>query len=110
MDKKIKKLWIAALRSGKFEQVKGRMRKMVKGEYHYCCLGVLEQIRCERTGDKFTNGTGVSSGLLSDVTQKWAGLDTEDPLLEPVKKLTAAKLNDAGKSFKYIADRIEKYL
>lgn len=109
MNKRIKKLWLKALRSGKFKQANGAMREEdpdgYKG-YAHCCLGVLEQIRCDETGKKFRE----NDSLLAPVTMKWAGLTTDDPILAPRKQTYAAEMNDDGKSFKFIADRIEKYL
>lgn len=40
LDKEIKKAWIEALRSGKYEQGKGYLKK----DGAYCCLGVLCEI------------------------------------------------------------------
>ncbi len=36
--------WIAALRSGKYEQGKGKLKRTCNGETSYCCLGVLCEI------------------------------------------------------------------
>jgi hypothetical protein len=38
MDKEIKKKWMAALRSDKYQQIRKRLRK---GKTGMCCLGVL---------------------------------------------------------------------
>jgi len=40
MDQKLKKLWISALSSGKFEKGKGSLNR----ENKFCCLGVLCEI------------------------------------------------------------------
>lgn len=44
----IKKVWLSALRSGKFRQCKSRLKKSTgvegRGKYSYCCLGVLCEI------------------------------------------------------------------
>lgn len=43
INSEVKKLWIESLRSGKYKQAKGQLRKIneKEGEYSYCCLGVL---------------------------------------------------------------------
>jgi|SRR6185369_2586126 len=110
MKKRIKKLWVDALRSGEFQQCERTLRKGGGKNVEYCCLGVLEQIRVQETGDRFTRGKGSYAGLLSEKTQAWAGLSTSDPVLMPLRKKTASDLNDDGKTFAEIADRIEKYL
>jgi hypothetical protein len=106
MNKRIKNLWIKALRSGKFQQAKDRLRVKTEDGYAYCCLGVLEQVRCEMEGKRFP--THFTRGqVLTTATMKWAGLDDDNPNLPDE---AAASMNDEGKSFKYIANRIEKYL
>lgn len=110
MNKRIKKLWIKALRSGEYRQAKGALRKGRSANVRYCCPGVLEHFRTRETGDTFTRGKCPNQGLLSKKTTEWAGLNSIDPTLMPLRHKIAADLNDAGKSFNYIADRIEKYL
>lgn len=113
MNKRIKKLWVAALRSGKFRQAKGEMRERDAEGFAHCCLGVLESVRCSETGGKFIKSKFIKSkfnNVLAPRTMKWAGLDTNDPVLAPRAKTLASEMNDDGRSFSYIADRIEKYL
>lgn len=122
MNKRIKKLWIKALRSGRYKQGGGGLRPT---EVTFCCLGVLCDVqrredhgrwRREKDGGEFVfegNGTTIdecpATGTLPLGTCAWAGLpDDGDPKLG--RRYTAANLNDSGKSFDYIADRIEKYL
>lgn len=110
MNKRVKGLWIKALRSGKFKQCKAKLRKKVNGEQCHCCLGVLEEIHAAETGTRFSGGRGGNNNLLSDTAREWAGLDDADPVLLPKIPMTAAELNDDGRSFQYIADKIEKYI
>lgn len=110
MNKRIKKLWIKALRSGKFKQTQNWLRN---SEGH-CCLGVLCEVYAQQTGEGrwndrvFTTKQTSSSGTLPKPVREWAEIDVSDPLLG--RTLTASRLNDKGKSFTFIADRIEKYL
>ncbi len=108
MNKRIKKLWLKALRSGKFKQTKGRLRYKTEDGYAYCCLGVLEQVRCEVEGKRFPSRLPHGQ-VLTVSTMEWAGLNDDNPSL-PGDDYCAATLNDNGHDFKYIADRIEKYL
>ena len=94
----VRKKWIAALRSGKYEQGRDQLRSGKE----YCCLGVLCDLAVKN---------GVISrfigkdGLLPRKVQKWAALSTDDGNYS-TNKLT--NLNDNGKSFEEIADVIEK--
>lgn len=107
MNKRIKRLWIKALRSGKFKQGVGAMKETIGDDFQYCCLGVLEELHVSATGNPFA--TARKAEYLSKPCREWAGLPetVADPL---IGKTTASELNDNGKSFKYIANRIEKYL
>ncbi len=44
MNKKFKAIWVKALRSRKFKQGEGQLRRGANGEYEYCCLGVARLI------------------------------------------------------------------
>jgi len=44
--------WVAALRSGNYQQGSCTLRRMVGGESEWCCLGVL----CDLLGDEFNYG------------------------------------------------------
>ncbi len=96
--------WVRALRSGKFTQTDGRLEYRLgddefgNKEVGHCCLGVYEQL-CTGALDEDMRGQGGNSepvkGFLSD-----QGIDCDftDEL---------ADMNDAGKSFKFIATKIE---
>jgi hypothetical protein len=101
MPSKLKKDWVAALRSGEYQQAKGRLCKV--GEFTgtgYCCLGVLEMVaegEVEKEpiamfvpSDEFYKRNGIDFGLV--------GVDAG---------MLAAK-NDTGTSFIEIADFIER--
>lgn len=107
MNKTIAFKWIKALRSGKYTQAKGVMRaKQKDGSYAYCCLGVL---RHEVLGKKnhALDSCGNKIGILSSRDVKDCKLISCNPYIEQ-EGSRLSDLNDAGKSFKYIANLIEK--
>lgn len=102
----VKAKWVAALRSGKYKQARGRLRKInaKTGEARHCCLGVLCELYVEETG-KTTNmdrGTPLSPVVF------WAGLDGACANLPGGSNL--AVKNDKGASFAQIANIIESNL
>lgn len=114
MNKRIKRQWVDALRSGKFKQGKGALCKVeLDGVLTHCCLGVLCELAVEagvttaiqdRSRRRFDYGTYV----LPEVVSEWAGLDRVDPYISETG--TAADHNDNGDSFFRIADLIDKTL
>jgi len=79
MNARIKKLWVAALRSGKWRKAKGQLRKSTN---YRCCLGVLDEVYMEDTGRGewcegiFTIlGEGGETYFLGTEVMEWAGLD-----------------------------------
>lgn len=115
MKKRIKKLWVEALRSGEFGQGGGGLRP---SKDSYCCLGVLCDLHRRTVGGRWrrddrewqygvTDDGEPATGVLPVSVLAWAGLDDADPQLG---RKSASELNDGGRSFNYIADRIEKYL
>lgn len=99
-----KKKWIKALRSGEYKQAKNELRSLggTDGEVlGYCCLGVLCDIANVRwKGSNCTYG----SCDLNRKGQAYFGLDA-------VKTGELIHLNDTlKKSFKQIANHIEKHL
>jgi hypothetical protein len=104
MNAKVKKQWIKALRSGKYNQTKGRLSN---GKGGFCCLGVLCDI--SKLG-QWVNGQYLYEGqVLPPNVKEWAGLPDLNPT--PVEGgMSLAEMNDVGKSFDKIADLIEKYL
>jgi hypothetical protein len=99
---KIIRQWVKALRSGKYKQTVGAMRrKDGKGEVSHCCLGVL----CEAVLGLRKSRLEDLGLLTSDMIAK-TGLDC-DPDIEP--GVTAVRANDELKwSFERIATAIEK--
>lgn len=99
MDKRIKKKWVTALRSGKYKQGRGQLYDRATGKY--CVLGVLAKQL------KLPVGRGVTAGP----TQTYDALD--EILGYRVVNWLVARNDGRGtrpKSFKWLANCIEKNL
>lgn len=112
MNKRVKKLWIEALRSGEYEQCRFILAKNGLHFDKFCCLGVLTNIYCEETGQGFDDVAasveGGPLGALSPAVVNWAGLGSDNPI---VGDDTLVECNDnRHKTFPEIADLIEKHL
>lgn len=128
MDKRIKALWLDALRSGEYEQTKGVLTRVNRdGEKSYCCLGVLCDVAV-KDGFLDIETTTKAMGhvdyiaynnfdtILPPSVQEWAGLFTETGGLpgrivddEDDTYGTLTELNDhAEYDFNQIADVIEQ--
>lgn len=114
MNKRIKKLWVDALRSGEYKQAKSKLRK---GSY-FCCLGVLcnihaqehPEIAAKQLSSNFYMG---NSDLLPPAVIKWAKLQSVDGGCVKVNGISHSLtvLNDSGKAnFDKLADLIEEQL
>lgn len=103
-----RKLWVEALRSGKYKQVRGGLGN----KDGHCCLGVL----CEVMGVEkrllhsgwFGYGEDVYSytDILSPVMCEQVGLKDSVGHIQGTAD-SLASMNDEGKSFLEIADIIE---
>lgn len=117
IKKKWKDKWVKALRSGKYEQAQKALHVEEDGIEKFCCLGVLcdiiddEKWVCEDLPyskeysydgkSAFPDSTLINLVKLRkadeyEVTQEFVHL--------------AENMNDKGKTFKQIANYIEKYL
>lgn len=106
MKHEIMKTWVAALRSGEYEQTQGTLR--IDGKY--CCLGVL----CDLAA-KAKVGTWVENDFVCDEYSdsvhlpwevvSWSGAHSSRACLSTRESLVS--LNDRGKTFTEIADIIE---
>ena len=122
MNKKVKKLWVKALRSDEFLQG----TDFLDAQGRYCALGVLAVLgllegqctynQIDRVGCFDQKKRSLSFNIL-----KWADIaQDQERFLHPAeqevivtykgKKTTIAKLNDLGLSFKEIAHIIQKCL
>ena len=112
MNKDIASRWVAALRSGEYEQTERRLRKGTKKLGH-CCLGVLCDLHSKETGlswDKKENTyLGAGSNLPYEVVE-WAGMLNSGCLPDTVDGFgSLTSLNDySNYTFKRIADVIDK--
>jgi hypothetical protein len=101
MNKEIKQKWLKALRSGRYKQAQNALHT----ESGYCCLGVLAKV--QRVPNEILENRGF---LEDDLVGYSAGLSRKS-------QRVLSRLNDkedddglpAGKSFKEIADYIEKH-
>lgn len=125
MKEDIKNKWVAALRSGEYNQTDG----VLKNANGHCCLGVLCEIYIkennnasfvkddQKNADFFhfvpeEHNTPTDYEVLPKVVQRWAGIKTpcgqysDETSVASKRELT--KDNDEDKSFETIADIIEK--
>lgn len=126
MNPEIKAKWVAALRSGEYEQGRGSLLRDGK----HCCLGVLceiavqENVITKATYDTpenslpefqssvtvFDEGPGEQFSVLPEKVIDWAGLDGGNPIVDDGKSNLASLNDNAGLSFDEIADVIETQL
>jgi hypothetical protein len=111
MDKAVKKQWIAALRSGEYQQGKGWLRTVNpqgKGNV-FCCLGVLadlHEIPFTADGEYDFGESGKRSGLLP---VGYCGLSDAMDILSDMNDGMGRNANNP-KDFIEIADWIEENL
>ena len=111
MNKKVKTLWLKALRSGEYKQVQLQLKR----DDRYCCLGVLCDLAVKAGVIKGFSGRAF---YLPSAVRAWAGLDGRNPTVTYRYRaggITMSNLNDgttdiASKSFKQIARYIERDL
>ena len=125
MKTEIKQKWLNALRSGKYTQGNGALRKQVEaddGSYggdQFCCLGVLCDIVEPKKWKKLPDGWGEREWSNGNTTEPAAyprnSLMKELGLNKPVSRSSEdtiaqklAFMNDEGKTFEQIANWIEK--
>jgi len=115
LPKKLKDRWVKALRSGKYKQATKILCKTDENEtYSYCCLGVA----CKLQGipeSEMKYDDALPSDLDYDSKQAihpfflqndlHGELDANDTII-----MKLVNFNDQGRSFKWIASYIERYL
>lgn len=132
LEKSVKRVWLKALRSGKFKQADGQLCKEIEtyDEYDnptsqgfgHCCLGVLADLKGklhshENLGVEFGPEFDDEKQTFKETcrltpTQKLNRSSGFIPAswVDPKAQKVLADLNDNGKSFKRIATWIEKNL
>jgi len=108
MDKELKKKWVDALRSGKYEQGRGYLCN----EGLYCCVGVLAEIKGipkhkAEASDSLYLYQGQKN-MLPAITLYELGLT--DDKVHVLVDMNDGGHNHNGKSFIEIANYIERYL
>lgn len=114
MNQEIKQKWVAALRSGEYQQGTDQLRR----DNNFCCLGVLCDLHSKETNNEWeVNSYYGKLGFLPGNVMSWAGLKYEygDEVINETgdgfKHRSLSQLNDSLKfSFTQIADIIEKQL
>ena len=106
----VKVQWLAALRSGKYKQIRGMLRDIIRhpGGFGYCCLGVLCDTVQPEKWDKNTHMGRASTPAMGLNSEIWQ-YQCEDGAWLAYNELT--RLNDKeGEPFPVIADWIEANL
>jgi hypothetical protein len=90
MDQQVKEKWVAALRSGRYEQAHGKLRAAWGEKEGYCCLGVLCEVAIEEglevrtmtyTEDVWAEGVNHEGVVTRYSTENW-GTVPQDPVWE----------------------------
>jgi len=108
MNKRVKKLWVEALKSGEYRQ---GLETLKAGNF-FCCLGVLCDLHAKETGNNWSSERRSryfreSVGLPHEVIV-WAEISHCDPI---IGGYSATSLNDEEKkSFVQIANLIQRHL
>jgi hypothetical protein len=107
MNPEIKAKWVAALRSGEYEQGHTYIRNR---DNKFCCLGVL----CDTLDPTLWAADGGCFSYLGSVANLPDSLQQEFELgsmgTHPNLDQSLASMNDSGYTFEEIADIIEKHL
>lgn len=99
MNPEIKAKWLAALRSGEYQQGRGCLRRGSKEFPQFCCLGVLAVIQ---------NGVFDGSDFFLNSNFS-AGLTREEQVTLADMNDGASQYYDSGqRSFSQIADYVEE--
>lgn len=123
MNPEVKAKWVAALRSGNYDQAMGSLKIEVSDTQLYCCLGVLCELAVEAgvipPGERHEDQPNKHSyyflgedEFLPSEVMTWANLDSNNGIYCPsddvwLNDQALTDLNDNGKSFNELADIIE---
>lgn len=109
MKAAIKRQWIRALLSGRYDQGNSALHR--NEENKWCCLGVLcnlrsvpgEWVNDEGRFSRYRYGRISQTGVLPGRVLRYVGM-------KPEQQDTLVTMNDTGKSFKEIAKWIKENL
>ena len=112
MKEEIKNKWVAALRSGDYEQTKHTL----KDKKGFCCLGVLCDLYSPNQWESFSDenncynyrfsAVDIIGELLPSGIMEWSGMKSDDGKRGGYQRLSS--INDKGVPFENIADIIEE--
>lgn len=124
MNENVKRLWLKALRSGKYRRTRFRLRT----ESGYCCLGVLCDLYQQETGlgawVKSPDGTAYSFNvgndtgnyyLIPSAVLEWAGMAYKNGEYRHQRNMNLADANDSPKvpdedtSFNCVIHKIKRH-
>jgi len=113
MNPQIKQKWVDALRSGEYQQTKGRLHD----ENGFCCLGVLCDLYIKENQLEWEPSTHYNNAYMFQDMAKilpisvmvWVGVGEGNPPVNDGDS-SLAELNDQGSTFNEIADLIENHL
>ncbi len=118
MTPELKTKWVEALRSGRYAQTDGELRRQpFGGRFEYCCLGVLCDVAGkDPMGQNWTGFIGIETAVelgLPPISKEEAncfadGANGIDMTRNMSFQAQAAARNDAGWNFQQIADWIEE--
>lgn len=128
MNSQVKEKWIAALRSGEYQQGINSLRS----NQGFCCLGVLCDLYAKEHNENWEHVNAYSeqntkakdswyfqeeTQYLPEKVMNWAQLEDNNPEVKILDKDdnliqydVLSMMNDEGVSFSFIADTIERYL
>lgn len=110
MKPEIEAQWLAALRSGEYEQGQGELRD---AHNRFCCLGVLCDLHAKAGLGEWNDRQYLNTpNILPEAVVQWAGLSDDVP---EVNGMPLTDLNDGINgydlhTFAEIADLIEAHL
>jgi hypothetical protein len=122
VNPEIKAQWVAALRSGEYDQGSGVLLRVIEGEKFHCCLGVLCDLAVKAglemrvhtySGDSHIVEFDGYEDFLPIKVVDWAGLESQNPKTrQEVDGMTLnaslTYLNDNTMTFEEIANVIER--
>lgn len=106
-QKKNRKIWVEALRSGKYKRTTNAMVRLAPSGPRFCCLGVAAHVLDPRPWEVCGGGrrcvvSGLSLAFLDKIGLEIVGMSRDQQHL-------LAQLNDNGMTFSRIADQIDAW-